>query len=139
MARHKEIILRDLSELILAASSDLEKAVVSLGGSILEGILFGFLKGQESYITAMRGQPFEVDPGESLQTYINIFNRYFGNHFPKGLISDIVVTYRDLIHVSREVSTAPGFCSQAAQDLPRILNGLLSHLAEFTQPRDQVS
>lgn len=55
LTRHKEIILRDLTELVSAASAGFEKATTILAGSILEAILYTFLKGQENYIAGRRG------------------------------------------------------------------------------------
>jgi hypothetical protein len=134
LRRHKEIILRDLAELVLAASAEFKKSVVTLAGSILEGVLFGFLKGQEPYISARREAEFVVDPEESLQTYVNVFNRYFSNQFPKDLLPDFVVSYRDLIHVSHEVAASPQICHEASRNMLRILDTLLGELTQAAGP-----
>ena len=134
LRRHKEIILRDLAELVSSASAELKKSVVSLAGSILEAVLFGFLKGQESYISARRGAEFAVDPQESLRTYVNVFNRYFSGQFPKDLLPDFVVSYRDLIHVSREVASSPEICHEASRNMLRVLDTLLGELNQAAGP-----
>ncbi len=134
LSRYKEIILRDLKELISAASCELVKGVVSLAGSILEAVLFGFLKGQETFIAARRGGPFILEPGGSLQDFVKVFNRYFGDQFPKGLLPDVVVAYRDLIHINREISSTPEICQQPARDMLRILDSLLGHLTRVSSP-----
>jgi hypothetical protein len=103
---------------------------VALGGSALEGILFGFLKGQESFISKRRGEPFALNPEESLRTFVNVFNRYFADQFPKGLLPDMVATYRDLIHPNREASSAPEILEEAARDMLRRLNSILGQLSE---------
>ena len=134
LRRHREVILRDLAELVSAASAELKKSVVCLAGSILEGVLFGFLKGQEPYISARREAEFVVDPEESLQTYVNVFNRYFSNQFPKDLLPDFLVAYRDLIHINHEVEASPQVCHEASRNMLRILDTLLGELTQAAGP-----
>lgn len=131
LQRHKQIILRDLSELISAASHELEKTVAILAGSILEALLFGFLKGQESFITARLGKKFILNPKkDGLQKFVNVFNCHFRDRFPIGRLTDIVVRYRDLIHFNCEVSSSPEICQEASRFMLRILNTLLGQLAQ---------
>ncbi len=142
LTRHREIIRRDLAELVSVASAELAKSVVCLAGSVLEAVLFGFLKGQESFITARRiakgltpeEAEFTVDAEESLQTYVNVFNRYFSDQFPQDLLPDSVVRYRDLIHVNREAESAPETCTEASENMLRILDALLGELNRSAGP-----
>ncbi len=76
LQRHKEIIRRDLGELVLAASYGLDKSVVALAGSVLEGLLFCFLKSQEFIISMRRNERFFVDPDKGLEDYVNAFRRF---------------------------------------------------------------
>ncbi len=131
--RHKGIVLRDLRELTDAASFELYKSVLALTGSIAEALLFTFLKPQESLISAKRGRAFVLDPGETLQTFVNVFNRYFADRFPEDLLPDDVVSYRDLIHVNREASSDPDFIREAAPNMLRILNGLVGEFTKGTR------
>jgi hypothetical protein len=131
--RHRQIILRDLKELISATSSGLEKAVLVLSGSILEAVLYGFIQAQEPYIAAKRGT-FKFDPNQGLEEYKNIFNRWFGDVLPNGLLPDIVVEYRNLVHVNRELNSSPDICALASRDMMRVVDALLGDLAQFPAP-----
>ncbi len=128
-------MLRDLEELTYAASFELRKSTLALAGSIAEALLFTFLKAQESFISVRRGRPFVLDAGESLQTFVNVFNRYFTDRFPEDLLPDEVVSYRDLIHVNREVSSDPNVLKEAAPNMLRILNNLLDEFAKAFRHR----
>jgi hypothetical protein len=130
LVRHKEIILRDLRELVSVASNEHEKACVMLAGSVLEAILFSFLQGQETQIAERRGG-FTFDPDRSLQNYLDIFNRWFQSDFPNLQLPDMLVDYRDLVHFNRELSAPPGECGKAAQTLLRTLNALIGELAAY--------
>ena len=72
LSRHREIIRRDLRELVIAATNELERSVVLLIGSLFESVLFSFLSGQETYIGAIRGSAFAFDPNMGLQNYYRI-------------------------------------------------------------------
>ena len=133
-ARNKEIIRRDLNELLIAASNELPRSVVLLAGAILESVLFSFLSGQESYIATIRGAPFEFDPRMSLQNYKEIFNRFFGRAIPGSALPDLIVEYRDTIHINRELAVPHDVCGRASRDLIRILDKLLADLAGFAAP-----
>jgi hypothetical protein len=130
-ARLRQIILRDLKELVSAASSDLEKAVIVFAGSILEAVLYGFIQAQQSYITAKRGSEFKFDPEQGLERYKNIFNRWFRDVLPNAVLSDSTVEYRNLVHVNQELNSAPDICALAARDMMRALDALLGDLAQF--------
>lgn len=130
LTRHKEIILRDLRELVAVASDEHEKACVTLAGSVLEAILFSFLQGQEIQIAGRRGR-FTFDPNQSLQNYLEIFNKWFGRDFPTLELPDILVDYRNLVHFNRELSLPPGECSKAALTLLRTLDALIGELAGY--------
>jgi hypothetical protein len=131
LARHKQIILRDLRELVSVASSEYEKAVVMLAGSILEAILYSFLQGQETRISERRGGAFTLYPEKGLQYYLDTFNRWFRKDFPKLQLPDGLVDCRDLVHFHRELNSPPGECGKAARMLLRTLDVLLGELAEF--------
>lgn len=137
LERHKTIVVRDLRELVTAANSELEKATVLLAGSLIESVLFTFLMGQASYISAIRGRPFIFDPEMSLQNYKEIFNRYFGRAIRGSQLPDLTVEYRDTIHINRETAAAEDICSRASRDMLRILDKLLTDLAGFAAPAVQ--
>jgi hypothetical protein len=129
--RHAEIIRRDLRELVSAASANLPKAVILLAGSLLESVLFCFLSGQETYMTAIRGAEFLFDPSMSLQNYKEIFNKYFRRAIPGADLPDFIVDYRDTTHINRELSMPEDTCTRASRELLRILNKLLQDLSTF--------
>src|SRR5258707_6912563 len=104
LLRHREIIRRDLRELIFAASNELQRSVVLLASSLLQAVLFSFLSGQESYIAAIRGPGFVFDPNMSLQNYKEIFNRFFGRAIPGSDLPDLIVDYRDSVHINKELA-----------------------------------
>jgi hypothetical protein len=127
LPRHKEIILRNLKELIAAASAELEKTVVILAGSTLEAILYSFIQSQESYIAGRRGE-FTFNPEHSLQNYVSIFNRWFRGQFPAAQLPDFIVDYRDLVHLNRELNSPPHICAEASRSMLNILNAFLGQL-----------
>lgn len=102
-----------------------------LSGSILEAVLYGFLKGQIGYLSVRRGASFSLKPDGSLQHYLEIFNRHFKDLFPPGFLPDIAADYRDLVHVNRELSYPPGICVGASVEMLRILDSVLETFAEF--------
>jgi hypothetical protein len=51
-----------------------------------------------------------------------------------GMLPDIVVTYRDLVHVNRELSLPPQICKQASRHMLRLLDKLLGQLAIAAGP-----
>jgi len=130
LARHKEIILRDLRELVSVASSEHEKACVILAGSILEAVLYSFLQWQEKQIAA-RQPNYTFDPKQDLQNYLSIFNRWFGSEFPNLQLPNSLVGFRNLVHFNRELSAPPGECRKAAQTLLRTLDALIGELAAY--------
>ncbi len=136
--RHREAILRDLTELVSAASEEHEKTVVILGGSILEAILYSFLQGQEAYIAKRRGT-FTFNPNQNLENYISIFNRWFRDALPNVTLPDFVADYRDLVHINRELNSPPEICTRASRDLLRILDALLHELSEFAGSSNEQS
>lgn len=127
LTQHKEIILRDLNELVMAALAEQRKTVVILAGSILESVLFSFIQGQQAYIAGRRGT-FVFDPEQSLDNYVSIFNRWFRDIFA---IPDYVVGHRDLVHINRELNSGADACSRASEEILRTLDGLLGQLNEF--------
>lgn len=61
---------------------------------------------QKDYIAARRGS-FTFDPEHNLDNYVNIFNKWFSDLFT---IPDIVVNYRDIIHINRELQFTADVC-----------------------------
>jgi len=133
LRRHREILERDLRELLSAAASESEKSVVVLAGGILEGILYTLIAGQADYIAQRRGS-FEFNPDHSLQNYVSIFNRWLKDLMPMAILPDSVVYYRDLIHINRELNSQPGICFTAAREMLRMVDALLGALCEFAAP-----
>lgn len=131
--RHREILTRDLGELVSAAAAENEKSVVILAGGILEAILYSFIQGQSEYIAERRGT-FEFNPDHSLQNYLSIFNRWLNHLTPSVVLPDSVVYYRDLVHINHEINSQPGVCTSASREMLRILDALMGGLSELAQP-----
>jgi hypothetical protein len=134
LLRHREIIRRDLGELVVAASNELDRAVVLLAGSLAESILFSFLTGQKSYIELMSGGDFAFPPKISLQNCKQIFNAYFGGAIPGSKLPDLIVDYRNTIHINQELVLPEDISSRASRQSLRILDKLLADLASFAAP-----
>jgi hypothetical protein len=137
LTRHNKIIRRDLGELVIAANNELDRSVVLLAGSLLESVLFSFLSGQETYMSAIRGAPFTFNPEMSLQNYKEISNRYFGRAIPGSQLPDFIVDYRDSIHINRELQQPEDMLGRASREVLRILDKLLTDLAGFAAPAIQ--
>jgi len=137
LTRNKEIIRRDLGELVAAANNEFDRSVALLAGSLIESVLFSFLSGQETYISAIRGKAFAFAPHMSLQNYMEQFNRYFGGALPGSRLPDILVDYRDIIHINRELAEPQDICARASREMLRILDKLLADLAGFAAPAVQ--
>src|SRR3972149_520109 len=105
-ARNRDIILRDLQELVSAATAERDRTVTLLSGTILEAILFTLIQSQESYISERRGAPFSINPQHSLKNFVEIFNRYFRDLMPSGALPEFVVGYRDLVHINNELNAS---------------------------------
>jgi hypothetical protein len=134
LLRHREIIRRDLRELVIAASHELDRAVVFLAGSLAESILLSFLAGQKSYIEVISGSVFVFPPKMSLQNCKEVFNAYFGRAIPGSKLPDLIVEYRDTIHINKELALPEDIYNQASRDLLRILDKLLADLTGFAAP-----
>ncbi len=128
--RERQIILRDLRELVSAASLEHEKSVIVLGGGLFESILYCFISAQGDEISLRRGETFTVNPDHSLDNYVRIFNRYFSTLLE---IPDIIVAYRNMVHINRELKYPPDTCRSAAGDILRFLNMLLGKLMEYAK------
>ena len=126
--RQREIILRDLRELVSAASLEQAKSVVVLAGCLFESVLYCFIQSQAGYIALRRGELFTFNPDHSLGNYISVFNRYFSTVFA---IPDIVVGYRDMVHINQEMKYSPEHCRRAAEEMLRLLDALLGNLIEY--------
>jgi len=127
--RQKDIILRDLRELVAAAANEQERSVVLLAGGLFEAVLYSFIQGQIEYITNRRGE-FTFRPEHDLSNFVNIFNTWFSDLL-RMRIPDIVVAYRNTIHINRELEFDEDVCSRAARDLLRQLDVLLSALEGY--------
>jgi hypothetical protein len=128
--RQKDIILRDLKELLSAAALEQEKTVVVLAGGLFEAILYSFIQAQRNYIAARRGS-FTFDPDQSLDNYVSIFNRWFSDTFS---IPDSIVGYRDIVHLNRELQHPSDVCPRAAREMLRLLDSLIVKLAGPVEP-----
>jgi hypothetical protein len=131
--RHKETILRDLQELVIAASSELEKTVVILSGSILEAVLYSFIQAQQDYIVGFKGS-FTFRPKDSLENFIRTFNGNFGKVLPGVALPDSVIDYRNVVHFNREINSAHDICVRGSREMLRILDALLGELEQFAGP-----
>jgi hypothetical protein len=125
--RQKDIILRDLKELVAAASLESEKSVIVLAGGLLESVLYGFIQTEAAQIAARRGS-FTFNPDHNLGNYASIFNRWFSSLLT---IPDTAVDYRDIVHINRELNYPPDICSSASRELIRLLDTLLGKLAQY--------
>jgi hypothetical protein len=130
LRRHKEIILRDLREIVSAASAEQEKTVTVLAGGVFESILFSFIQGQIEYIAVRRGGSFTFDPEGNLDNYVSIFNRFFSGVFS---IPDIVIDYRNFVHINQELQYPSDVCRVAASEMLRLLDALLGKLTEYAR------
>jgi hypothetical protein len=130
LTRHKEIILRDLRELVSVASNEHEKACLILAGSILKAILFTFLLWQEPQVAALK-PGFTFDQTRGLRYYLRIFDECFRKDFPKLQLTNEHASYRDFVHINRELRAQPDECRNAALTLLRTLDGLIGELAAY--------
>jgi len=137
-ALHREIILRDIRELIAAASAENEKTVVILAGCLIESVLYCFIQGQQEYISFRRGAPFQFNPDHTLENYVGVFNRYFREVVPDVVLPDVVVQYRNLVHINREINSPSGICTSASREILRILDALLGGMAKLSEPESDV-
>jgi hypothetical protein len=124
--RQRQILLQDLKELVSAGALEQEKTVIVLAGALFESLLYCLLQAQEGYIASRRGS-FTFDPEQNLDNYVNIFNRWFSELLT---IPDIVVEYRNMVHMNRELKFPPDIRERAARDMVRFLDALLGKLAE---------
>jgi len=127
--RQKEIILRDLRELVTAAFNEQARSVVLLAASLFEAVLYSFIQGQSEYISERRGE-FTFRPEHDLGNFVSIFNSWFSD---LSTIPDIVVAYRNTIHINRELQFDDEICPRAARDLLRQLDVLLRALGEYAR------
>jgi len=131
LQREREIIHRDLKELVAAASFEHKKSVVVLAGGLFESVLYCFIQTQTAYISGRRGEQFIFNREHSLQNYVSIFNRYFSTLLA---IPDSVVDYRDFVHINQERQFASDTCETAAPEMLRLLNALLGKLNQYVSP-----
>ena len=127
LERQREIILRDLNELASAASLEREKSVIVLAGGLFESILYSFIQTQSDSIAARRGS-FTFDSEQSLDNYVSIFNRWFSTIVA---LPDVIVGYRDMVHINQELQQPPEACRNAAPEMLRLLDTLLGKLNEY--------
>jgi len=72
-------------------------------GSLMEALLFCFLKRNEEYLRSVSGDPgFVVRSSDSLHDYLQIFRRYFSIYI--DFLPDYVTSYRDIIHPNHEIT-----------------------------------
>lgn len=129
--RQREIIIRDLTELVSAASAEQEKTVVILAGSLLEAILYSFIQTQTEFIRS-RVASFTFEPNGKLREYVSTFNNSFSDVLSHS-IPDIAVHYRNLVHINRELRSPSDICSRAAPEMLRLLDALLEKLTMYAE------
>ena len=62
---------------------------------------------------------------------------FSGRPIPGSGLTDLVVEYRDTIHINCELALPDDNCDLASQDLLRILDKLPADLADFAAPAVQ--
>jgi hypothetical protein len=72
LQRQKDIILRDLCELVSVASLEHEKSVIVLAGGLLESVLYCFIQTETAQIAARHGS-FTFNAEHNLDNYASIF------------------------------------------------------------------
>ncbi|HMD38434.1 MAG TPA: hypothetical protein VKH15_04085 [Candidatus Acidoferrum sp.] len=120
-----------MAELVSAASGEREKSVTILAGCAFESILYTFILAQANFISARRGT-FQFNSGAALDNFVSIFNKWFIAVLPEAAIPEVVVRYRDLVHINREIAYPADICSRAAREMLALLNNLLRNLSQFT-------
>lgn len=136
LSLNREIIRRDISQLLLAASVESDKAVLLLAGALFEAILYSFLKSQERFISQRKGNGFTLKLEEGLQYFKDTFNRWFSDVIPNVKLPDSIVDYRNLVHFHNELefaSSTPDVCAQAARALLLTLNNLVGGLTDYAR------
>ena len=104
--------------------------MVILAGCVFESVLFSLIQNQLDYIAARRGAPFLFDPDQSLGNYVSIYNKYFSD---LGALPDLVVEYRDIVHLNKELKFPSEMCRTAASDMLRLLDALLGSLGKWSR------
>jgi hypothetical protein len=122
--------LRDIGELVSAAYQEHEKTVIILAGCIFESVLYCFIQLQTDFIAVRRGLAFAFNPEDSLNNYVGVFNRYFSD---LGEIPDLVVEYRNIVHLNRELNYPPEVCQTAALNMLALLDVLLQSLSKYSR------
>ena len=132
LQRQRAIILRDLKELLSAASLEQEKSVIVLAGCLFESVLYCFIQAQSGYIAILRAGPFRLNPEkQGLSNYVSIFNRWFSGVVVA--IPDLIVGYRDMVHMNRELEYPPDVCRSASREMLRLLDTLFGKLEEYAK------
>lgn len=127
LQREREIIQRDLNELVSAATLGNEKTVVILAGTLFESVLFLFIQAQSTNIADRRGS-FTFDPEHSLDNFVRIFNRWFGHLL---ILPDAIIDYRNIVHINHELQQPVDICRGAAAEMLRFLDALLASLPDY--------
>ncbi len=70
------------------------------------------------------------DPEHSLNNYVSVLNRYFSELVT---IPDVVVEYRDIVHINQELKHPSDVCQTAAPEMLELLNALLGRLTEYSR------
>jgi hypothetical protein len=119
-----------LRELLSVASSEHVKACVTLAGSIIEAVLLTFLLWQEARIAALK-PGFTLDPTRGLRYYLGIFDDCFREDFPNLQFSNEVASFRDFVHINRELRAEPGECREGAITLLKKVDALVGELSNY--------
>jgi len=104
---YRILLERDLTELASVAQAGAWKASLLLAGSVLEGLLYCFLKRNEDYIRSVKTKPsFVVNRnGGDINSYKALFEECFP-YWGRGFIPNDVRYYRDMIHPASELRVA---------------------------------
>jgi hypothetical protein len=122
---HPRLVARDLGELLHTSATQSWKASLMTVGSLMEALLFCFLKRNEDYLRYVSGDPsYLVNQGDSLHDYLRIFRRYFSIYI--DFLPDYVTSYRDIIHPNHEITmrriaVSEGAVRQALLFLDRLI------------------
>jgi hypothetical protein len=127
LKREKAIIQRDLKELVSAATIEQQKTVIVLAGGLFESVLYCFIQAQTMNIVA-RDDSFTFNPELHLNNYAKVFNLRFPN---LPAIPDVIIDYRNMVHINRELKQPEDICRTAAQEMLKFLDALLGSLSEY--------
>lgn len=130
--RYRDIVERDMSELIYTLLTNSWKSSLILIGSIFEGLLYCFLKGNEEFLKEVSGnQNYEVRENGRLLYYLRLFRRYFGI-FDLDYLPDFITSYRNIVHPNYEINQSRiSISDSAVRQALMLLNRLIRDFEEL--------